>query len=69
MGNFLGHHWWQGVAAILSLVAIAVSVAIWALSAGGDGPPSISPAPSSSPEMNSITGNCNAQGSHNHVSC
>jgi cell division septal protein FtsQ len=69
MGNFLGHHWWQGIAAILSLVAIVVSVALWALSAGVGGQQSINPTPSSTPETNSITGNCNAQGSNNHVSC
>jgi hypothetical protein len=70
MADWLGHHWWQGVGAMLAAVGILVTIIIYALGSPGSPAPhagrSTAPAPT---VPNVVNGNCNAQGQGNSVNC
>jgi len=63
---FLGHHWWQGIAAIAGVAAIFVPLIV----SGEDEKPASGASPSQRPAPSvAIQGDCNAQGHGNHVNC
>lgn len=62
--SFLSRHWWQGVAGIAALIALAIAILQFTTAAPGR-----SDGPSPTPVASGISGNCNAQGSGNTVNC
>jgi hypothetical protein len=69
-GRFLGHHIWQGVGAVVAIIALVIAIpAACSAGAGTGGGRPASEVSSAASSPGGISGNCNAQGSNNTVTC
>jgi hypothetical protein len=66
--SWLSRGWWAGIVGIGTLVIVALTAwLVFAASGGGD--KVTRDADSTTPQVNSINGNCNGQGTGNTVTC